>query len=134
MSQRTEQRDLIAPDTALTISGGTTPSVTGPAINVSDITSPISLFLVNDLTSDDLTVTYEIGFVDEGDEDKAMPTITWVTPADGGAVSDMTAKDCNASECHASISVAVAKYYRFIVTNNSAGKTAQVSLFGVTSW
>ena len=123
-----DQMELIPPDSELTVSGGATPSVTGPARDLSNITSPMSLFLKNELTSDDLSVTYQVGFIDEAD--KLTGTITWMTPADGGAVGDMTNVDCNGSQCHASISLACAKYYRFIVTNNAAAKTAKVSLYG----
>lgn len=128
MFRSINQDNLISPDTELTIAGGGTPSVTGPTLNLDNVISPLSLFLKNELTSDDLSVTYQVGFIDEAD--KVAQTITWVTPADGGAVADMTNKDCNGSQSHASISLACAKYYRFIVTNNAAAKTAKVSLYG----
>lgn len=124
------QAELITPDTALTISGGATPAVTGGYLLVSDMVSPMSLFLVNDGASTDLTVTYQIGFIDSGDC-PTTPTITWVTPADGGTVTDLTNVNIATSKKHASISLACAKYYRFIVTNADAGNIATVCLYGV---
>jgi len=132
---RVSQNPLIPNDTVLTVAGGATPAVTGSAFSIENIVSPVSLILVNDGTSTSLSVTYQIGFVNSGDEGVA-PTVTWVTPADGGAVADLTAANIAGSYKHASISLAVAKYYRFIVTNNDAtgGHTATVCLFGICQW
>ena len=122
------QDDAIIPDSDLTVSGGATPAVTGRVVHVGDVVSPFSLFLKNEGNSTSLTVTYQIGFVDEADKG-SDPTITWVTPADGGAIDDFAAVDINNNQKHASINLAVSEYYRFIVTNNDGGNTAKVSLY-----
>lgn len=121
------QDELVPVDSVLTVSGGATPAVVGDTKNFSNMTSPLSLFLKNEGDSTDLSVTYEVGFVDEAD--KVAGTITWVTPADGGVVTGMTNKDIHGSQCHASVSLACGKYYRFTAINNDAVNAAQVTMY-----
>lgn len=111
--------------TALTASGGATPAVTGKASNFGEVDSNFSLVLVNDGLADDLTVTYQLGYmadgVDENMAEKDPDTyLTWITPTDGGAITALTSKDLAGSHLHASLTLAVCKYYRFIITNADA--------------
>jgi hypothetical protein len=121
------ERTLIA-ETELTASGEATPAVIGNWLQLGSMTSPLSLFLVNDGDSISLSVTYQVGFIDVGDK---FPSITAVTPGDGGVVSALTAVNIAGSKQHASISLAPGKYYRFIITNGDAvNGAASVALFG----
>jgi len=111
--------------TTLTASGGATPSVTGEYCDFAEVDSNFSLVLINAGDSTSLTVTYQLGYLADGvteHQAKSDPStyITWMTPADGGAVATMTAVDINASVIHASLTLAVAKFYRFTITNNDA--------------
>jgi len=120
-------------ETSLTVSGGATPSATGEALDFGKVDSNFSLILENSGQSDDLSVTYQIGYLEKGmteEQAKRNPDdfLKWITPADGGAVSSLTNVDCAGSAAHASLSLAVGKFYRFIVTNNSATKTATIRL------
>lgn len=119
--------------TELTVSGGSKPSVTGEPLDFGKVDSNFSLILENSGDSDDLSVTYQLGYLSQGiteEQAKKNPDsyINWITPADGGAVAGMTNVDCAGSAVHASLSLAVAKFYRFIVTNNSPTDTATVRL------
>ena len=128
MAMRDIQQWEAVKTTALTASGGATPSVTGELCVFTQVDSNFSLFLENSGSSTSLSVTYQIGYMADGvSEDNVMrdnDLISWLTPADGGAVADMTTVDCSGSAIHASLTIAVGKWYRFIITNNDAGNSA----------
>jgi len=131
------QRDLIPSDTVLTKSSGATPSVTGPAIKMGSVVSPLGLFLVNEGDSTSLSVTYQVGYIDKASlgHEVSDPDVSWLTPADGGAVTDMTTVDINSSAKHASLAgLSCCKFYRFIVTNADTVNGATVSLYGHFQW
>ena len=118
---------------ALTVSGGATPSATTGAINIGGSTGSMSVILENEGTSDSLTVTYQIGVISDDDLNSDgkidWRDIIWMTPTDGGALTALTTVDVAGSYAHESVNLAVSKYYRFIVANNSATKTATVNLY-----
>ena len=126
---RVFQSEAFAPNTALTVSGGATPAVTGQWIDVGQSSGNISLVLENSLTSQDLSVTYQLGYIKRADE--KVGTVTPITPADGGIVTDLTNANIPAGAQHGTISVATGMKYRFTVTNNDAvgGRTAGVTLY-----
>jgi hypothetical protein len=119
--------------TTLTASGGATPSVTGPTQYLGQVDSNFSCILENSGASTSLSVTYQIGFLATGiTEEQAVrdPSnyITWATPEDGGAVAGMTTLNIAGSNKHVSLTLAVCKWYRFIITNNDAVNGAGVRL------
>ena len=119
--------NLLGSAKALTVSGGATPSATTTKVNLEESQGLISLFLQNTGTSTSLTVTYQIGIdtLGYGDSDDFL----WMTPADGGAITDMTTVNIASSYVHASLSLAMGKYYRFVVTNVDGANTATVNLY-----
>lgn len=111
--------------TTLTVSGGATPAVTGEYCDFAEVDSNFSLVLVNAGASTSLSVTYQLGYLADGvteHQAKSDPAtyITWMTPADGGAVAGMTAVNIAGSSVHVSLTLAVAKFYRYTITNNDA--------------
>lgn len=109
-------------ESAVTVSGGATPTATG-ILNGKHLAGPISLFLLGS-ASTDVTVTYEIG------EKKPDETsYTYVTPADGGAITDLTNSDLSGGDwIHGSMSLPVGKKFKFTITNNDAVNADTVSL------
>jgi hypothetical protein len=121
------QVEAFAPLTALTVSGGATPSVTGQWIDLGRSDGNISLFLINAGASTSLTVTYQFGFITRANE--KLGTVTAISPEGGGTITNLTTVDINASQKHEAISVDPTMYIRFNCTNVSAIATATVSLY-----
>lgn len=117
------------PATALTVSGGLTPSVTGKWIECGSAGGDFSLILENSGVSISLTVTYELGYMK--DINVPAETITAITPTVGGAIADLTAVDVTITAKHASISTATTKWIRFNCANNAAAQTAVTTLYVV---
>jgi hypothetical protein len=126
---RMNQVEGFAPLTALTASGGATPSVTGQAVDIGKSDGNISLFLINAGDSTSLTVTYQFGYITRANE--KTRTITWITPEGGGGIVNLTTVDIHGSSKHEAISVDPTMYIRFICTNNDAVNAATMSLYVV---
>jgi hypothetical protein len=93
-------------------------------IDLSNSTGNISFFLENTGDSTDLSGTYEIGYVEEGD---ATNTYNWVTPEDGGLITTFTNVDATSAKKHASENLAVGSY-KIKITNNDGVNDATVTL------
>lgn len=126
MSSLLNQEEAFLPSTALTVSGGVTPSVTGRWIDIY-AESRVSMILVNDGTSTDLDVTYQIGYIKR--EDAIKGTRTAITPADGGTPAELTAANIPGSHKHGSVLTLAPGVYRFNVANADGVNTATVSLY-----
>lgn len=121
------QVEAFLPGTALSVSGGATPSVTGQPIDLSYSDGNISLFLENSGASTSLTVTYQFGYIKR--ENEKLGTITWITPEGGGAIVNLTTVNIAGTNKHEAITVDPTKYIRFICANADGGNTAAVSLY-----
>jgi hypothetical protein len=126
MATRMSQVEAFLPVTALTVSGGATPSVTGQ-IDISRTDGNFSLFLINSGASTSLTVTYKLGYITKANYTKG--TYTYITPEGGGTIVNLTALNIAAGSKHEAISVDPAQKLQFTCTNNDAMNTATVSLY-----
>ena len=125
------QVEAFAPLTALTVSGGATPAVTGQWIDLGRSDGNISLFLQNAGTSQSLTVTYQFGYITRANEKDRV--ITAETPEGGGGIVNLTTVNIATGSIHEAITVDPTMHIRFICTNADAvgGRTATVSLYVV---
>ena len=100
-------------------------SVTG-IVSAEDVGGSISLVL--ETSAGSVSVKYEVGYTDPAlPHSKNSDDAIWLTPEDGGAISALT--NVAGADTHASLSLPVAEYYRFTVTeNNSAASLLSSSL------
>lgn len=101
------------------------------------------LFLVNTGNSTSLSVTFEIGFYQEGNEPSSFRndgavdtgTVTWVVPPivtgsnANGKVNEMTEVDCHGSDCSARVVLPQAPFVHFKITENGNDTANNVSLY-----
>lgn len=128
MKTNTRQIEII-PSTALTVSGGATPSVTSEAQDVSnaDFTSGgIGLILVNSGISTSLTVTYQVGYKIPMQD----ASIVWVGGTTFTAISALTTVNVPGDAKYGLVTEIKnpCVYVRFKVANADAAKTATVRL------
>lgn len=94
-------------------------AATSSAINLSNAAGPVSLILYG-TNSTDVDVTYQIGYTRIGNT-----ATTWITPADGGVVDDLTTVSfSNTASHHGSFNLPSGDEFRFIITNNDTGNAA----------
>jgi len=105
----------VLPDQALAMSATIRGIMMGNTLGRSE--SSVSLFLDNTgTTAPTVTVTYEVGFFRNNSNDTIVDNIRWVTPENGGAISNLTAKSLVANTSyHESLNLPTAQFYRFTI-------------------
>ena len=130
MAKQVYQIEAVKPGTVLT----TGTSVQGDYIDIGAAESNFSLILEDSGASGaSLTVIYTIGYKVSGKDTVSTLTkddnLQEITPDDGGTISDFTTIDLSSNvRKHTVVTLAVARWYRFKITNNDGANSSTVSL------